>query len=102
MKLYHATSEDNEKSIDKHGLVPASGLSDAHGKPLNVPGCSFVYLTPDLEHAKTYGGILYEVESDDLDQTKLGKYREKICDICGTDDYWNYSEQIPPGLLKRL
>lgn len=101
MKLYHATDKDNEKSIDKNGLIPFSGFYSKDGKPLTIPGCSFIYFTPDLEHAKNYGGVVYEVESNSLDQTKLDKYCEGICDIYKTDDYWNYSAPIHPSLLKK-
>lgn len=102
MKLYHATKRINEASIDKDGLKATSGLYDQEGMPLNPPECSFVYFTPDLEHAKTFGSLIYAVDSKKLDQSKLDSYRELICDMMHTDDYWNFRGDVPASLLTKL
>lgn len=90
MKLYHGTSLASAKSIEKHGIkaIPAiEGLPEA--------GC-FIYLSQDRDLSKSYGEAVFEVETDDLDASKLETYQECIGLI------HNYSEDIPPELIKRL
>lgn len=84
MKLYHATDPTNKESIMKEGLKAVWG---------------FVYMTPDLNHARKLGKLIFEIDSTKLNQEYLGSYREMICDIMKTDDYWHYGDDIPAKLL---
>lgn len=85
MKLYHATKPENYHSIMEKGLIPY------------FPA---VYLTPDLKVARMFGLLIFEVDTKDLDQNQLGTFREMLCDILKTDDFYHYCNIIPPKLLK--
>jgi RNA:NAD 2'-phosphotransferase (TPT1/KptA family) len=87
MRLFHSTKVKNMSSILKDGLIATLG---------------YVYMTPDLEHAKKLGNLVFEIDWQKLDPKYLGTYREMICDIMKTDDYWHYGNNIPPQLLKLL
>lgn len=86
MKLYHATKKENLDAIMKDGLRADLSLG-------------YVYMTPDLKHAELFGDIVFEIESQTLDPKLLGSYREMICDIFFTADYWHYGDTILPKLL---
>lgn len=87
MKLYHATKEENKQAILRDGLIaffPA------------------VYMTPDLVVAKRFGEVVFEIESNNLNPELLSSYREMLCDLWKTDDFYHYYSDIPPKLLKLI
>jgi RNA:NAD 2'-phosphotransferase (TPT1/KptA family) len=87
MKLYHGTRKESLEQILKEGLKANWG---------------FVYMSSDLEFVrKFYGkGVIFEIESDDLEQDLLGTYREMLCDVFNTSDFYHYGDNIPSNLLK--
>ena len=87
MKLYHGTSVENAKDIDREGIKAVFG---------------FVYMTPDLAVAKRFGEVIYEIDSDDLDDDYLGSYREMLCDILKTDDFYHFGGDISRHTIKKL
>lgn len=85
MKLYHATSLENGEKIFLEGLKPTWG---------------FVYLTNELKIARRFGGVVFEVDSDFLDEKKLGQYEELLCRLYKCDPFYHYADTIPAHCLR--
>lgn len=85
MLAYHATNKENVASILRDGLQPYFG---------------FVYMTPDINVAKKFGEVVFEIDVSKLKKKYLGSYREMLCDILKTEDFIHYGDNIPTKLLK--
>ncbi len=118
MKLYHGTSVENAKSIKRGGLKASNGIiNEGHEifvmgmtmekKPIRLPlpwalrgkehlVPKFIYLSEDIELARGYGEVVFCVDTDDLDEKKLGTYKEGIGLI------YNYESDIPAKFLKKV
>lgn len=86
MKLYHGTSRQNARFINVEGLKAVSIIPE-------LKKLAYVYLSPDIGLAKSYGEVVYEVDTDSLDLKKLDTYQEGIGLI------YNYNDDIPVSLL---
>ncbi len=117
MKLYHATSKENASKIDVEGIKASNGIiyegdkryiravgfdltplkidvTNIKGNEHKVP--KFIYFATTPAGAMHYGDAVFEVDTDHLDQAKLGTYHEGIGLI------HNHQGDIPPHLIKRL
>jgi hypothetical protein len=105
MKLYHATTKENWEKIQKDGLRGTCSFCGLRGCPLCAKypeKLKFVYFTDDLNVVQRWGEVILEVEKESLDQTKLGTFREGLCDIMKTTPFYNYCLDVPPHLVKRF
>lgn len=89
MKLYHATTLENGIEI----FEKEQGLKAKYG-------FGFVYLCNELRVARKFGGLIFEVESDILDQKKLGQFRELLSDAYDSEPFYHYKGDIPFNLLR--
>jgi len=89
MKLYHGTPEWNVSEILRDGLK-ATALID-HPK---VP--RYVYATDNLEIARRYGDDIFEMDTDDFEESGWGTYEETIGVI------YHHEGDISPDKIKLL
>ena len=92
MKLYHATSSANIRSIKRKGLLPAGIILQ----------CAFIYFSDDINIAKKFGEAIIEVDTKDLNEKYLDTYREMLCDVLKCNPFYNYNLPITPDKLKFL
>lgn len=88
--LYHASPAANLASIMQQGLQPY------------FPA---VYMTDDIKAAKWFArddGIIFQVDTSDLDPELFGTYHELLCDMLHTTDFWHYYGAVPPSALTPL
>lgn len=85
--LYHATSELAWRSVQKQGLLPA------------FPA---VYMTEDTKILPRFGTVFLKIDTKYLDKDMLGTYREILCDILKTSDFWHYYGKVPRKAIKKL
>lgn len=115
MKLYHGTTRERAERIWSEGLKASSGIRhDASGRPYidvlysnletgkiymdDVKGKEhlmpkFVYFWESEGLARQWGEMVFEVESETLDQSKLTNYRE------GLGMNHPYLSDVPANLL---
>ncbi len=82
MNLYHATSKDKADMILKDGKIDS------------IYGLGYVYLTDDIQIAKTFGEIVFVIKKESLNPDKLSTHKEWLCDILKTTDFYNYAGDI--------
>jgi len=64
MKLYHGTKKKNLRSILKHGLLRGRKTGGYWGDKGDTV---YIYMSKDIEIAKTYGDVILEIDCDGLD-----------------------------------
>jgi len=100
--LYHGTPAENVEKVMRRGLRPSRPIMGYHTEDeqefegtgqYNERYPRGVYLTPDLEHAKAFGGAVFSVDPNKL----RGDWLASDDDMAEV-----YSKRIPARLLKRV
>lgn len=104
MKLYHGTTKERWEKIQTEGLrgtCTLCGFGGCKYCAAQPEALKFVYMTDDLPVAKRWGEVVLEIDADKLDAAKLKTYREGLCDVLKTSDFYNYCAPIPALLIKK-
>lgn len=64
MKLYHGTTSDNADAIENEGFY-GSELSEMTDGFTTLTTGGVVFLTDDIEQARGYGDVVFEIENVD-------------------------------------
>lgn len=100
--LYHGTSPENAEKVMKKGLRPRRpimGYNDEDDVDWGAPMYNElyprgVYLTDDIEHARAFGGAVFEVDPSKLRNKNWLFTEDDMAEV--------YSKRIPPRAMKRI
>ena len=105
MKLYHGTTKERWEKIQTEGLktfCTLCGFGDCRHCTAQPELLRFIYMTDDLVVAKRWGEVVLEIDTEKLDAAKLKTFREGLCDILKTTDFYNYCAPIPARLITKI